>query len=268
VSNKLSMVDLSSNNPNPNLSQHYSAGHRLLLLKASEGTTYSWSQAAFDARSWHHFGGICGHYAFLRPGNGTAQADKFLSTIGPYLGPCDFLVADAEVNGVDGREVHEFLDRVHQHKPQLRTLVYGTAYFLRDKGVTPLHGAGLHIAGYPNVDFIPPGWHRWMAHQFTQSGRATGMPSLVDVSHLHRQMLQPVLRRGMVNYAVRDLKHGLLHAGYGRHTINPTSMHYGAATAMAVRALKKDHGHAFHGKHPGDVAGRAVWEQLDKHLTY
>lgn len=266
MSHKLTMADLSSNNGAFNPRSHWLAGYRMLLLKASEGTSYSWSTARLDANAWHHLGGICGHYAFLQPGSGTAQADRFLTTIAPYVGPCDFLVVDAEVHGVSGREVTEFLDRVNQRRPQLRLLIYGTAYFLSENHIRPSHGAGLHVAAYPHVDFLPPGWQHWTAHQFTQTGEASGISGKCDLSFIRRELCQPVLRRGMSNFAVRDLKHALFAAGFGRHTLSLSSSTYGAGTARAVRQLKIAHG--FRGHISGDVVGSHVWETLDHHLTY
>jgi hypothetical protein len=268
VSNKLTMADLSSNNGAFIPHQHWNAGHRLLLLKASEGTSYSWSNARLDAQAWHRLGGICGHYAFLRPGSGTEQADKFLTTIASYVGDCDFLVADAEVAGVTAREVAEFLDRVHDRRPKLRLMIYGTAYFLRETGIRPTHHAGLHVAAYPHIDFIPPGWATWVAHQFTQSGHAAGIGGACDLSYIRRELCQPVLRRGMSNFAVRDLKHGLHAAGLGRRTLNLASPKYGAGTARAVHKLKRQHQHTFQSHASGDVAGSKVWELVNHHLKY
>lgn len=187
----LRMVDLSSNNGTPDLAKHYAAGYRIIALKATESTTYNWpGDDALTAR-WHALGGKVVHYHFARPGSARAQADYFLSAVAGRWADGDLLCLDAEVDGVNGAFAQAFINRCHAKRPNAGGLVYGPPYFLRDHGIKPAHGWGLWIADYEGkVDFIPPGWERWTARQFTD--KATGIPGIpgaVDHSRIRREFL-------------------------------------------------------------------------------
>src|SRR3954470_9725306 len=91
------MVDLSSNNGTPDLDAHFKAGYRVIALKASESTGYTWP--AHDALTdrWHKLGGRVVHYHFAQPGDPVKQADHFLIAIsGHFDRHRDVLCLDAE----------------------------------------------------------------------------------------------------------------------------------------------------------------------------
>ena len=186
------MVDLSSNNPLPNLKLHYDAGYRLLCLKVTEGTNYAWSASHSLAALWHSYGvdAWLWHYHFLHPGSvasGAQQADWFWAHVRTdIVAGRDRVVCDAETQGETGTELDAFWARYMTHDPHTPRVDYGGPYFFRDNGLRPHHDEDLWIAEYGSrVSFIPPGWTTWLAWQFTQS--ATGVPGMsgqVDQSHL------------------------------------------------------------------------------------
>lgn len=94
-------VDLSSNNPLPNLSAMAAAGVDLVVLKATEGTGYTWSAHRSLANAAHALGMRVGHYHFNQPGYSTpaAQAGYFLNEIRPVWAAGDVAVMDDEVSG-------------------------------------------------------------------------------------------------------------------------------------------------------------------------
>lgn len=177
-------VDLSSNNGTPNLPKHYKAGHRLLALKATEGTDYTWGDHKRLADEWHHLGGVVWHYHFARPGDPLGQANRFLAAVAACFKPGDVLILDAEVPGVDGKFTTTFLNRVHAMRGNTPLGIYGSAYFLRDNHIRPVHEALLWLAGYPTFPFMPPGWSKVHAHQFSDAAKVDGIPGKVDYSRL------------------------------------------------------------------------------------
>lgn len=178
------MIDLSSNNPAPNLKELWAKGYRVLGLKATESTNYTWSEGLRFADAWHKLGGTVWHYHFAQPGNPEAQARHFLSAIRGHTAKGDKLVLDAEVAGVGGQFSDAFFNVVHAASP-LGEEIYGTPYFIRDSGIRPKHGQGLWLADYAaHPAFIPPGWRKWDAWQFTRTSTVSGETGHVDQSHL------------------------------------------------------------------------------------
>lgn len=186
------MVDLSSNNPAPDLKAHYAAGHRVLCLKVSEGTSYAWARSHALSAAWHALGpdAIVWHYHFLHPGlssSGTAQADYFWAHVRGDIRAGDRLVVDCETKGETGAEVSAFVRRLAARAPHVPRVIYGSPYFLRDHHIRPVNGEGLWIAEYQasRVDFIPPGWSSYLAWQYTdRASGVAGIPGHVDESHL------------------------------------------------------------------------------------
>lgn len=79
-------VDISSHQGTPDLDAYWAAGHRDLMLKATEGTGYAWPRMQALAREWHAKGGRCGYYHWLY-GNvsAAAQAGFFWDHIEPVF---------------------------------------------------------------------------------------------------------------------------------------------------------------------------------------
>jgi GH25 family lysozyme M1 (1,4-beta-N-acetylmuramidase) len=185
------MVDLSSNNPAPDLKAHWDAGYRVLCLKVTEGTGYAWTASHRLAAEWHSFGldAVVWHYHFLHPGttaSGAKQADWFWAHVRGDLRAGDRVVCDVETAGETGGEVAAFWARYVTHDPRTPRVDYGSPYFLRDHGIRPQHGEALWLAQYAaRVSFIPPGWTSYLAWQYTQTARGVpGMRGAVDQSHL------------------------------------------------------------------------------------
>lgn len=182
----LLMVDLSSNNAAPDLIKHFKSGHRVIALKATEGTDYVWPEHGRLADEWHKLGGVVWHYHFAQPGDAKKQAHYFLSWIANHWQRGDRIVLDAETAGVTAAFVRDFITfcaSKHDPKPGI---IYSYASFLTAAKIKPSHGWGLWLAAYQASEPKPaPGWDRLTAWQFTdhQTG-LPGIPGAVDCSHL------------------------------------------------------------------------------------
>lgn len=261
------MIDVSSNNPVPNLQQHWDAGYRVLALKATESTSYTWTLGNTLADKWHSFGGRVVRYAFVRPGNPEAEADFYVAAIRASLRAGDVYAIDAEVDGIDGPFVRRFIARVNARGPRygilhrpLHGLVYGPPYFLRDHGITG-YGWGLWLADYEaRPSFIPPGWKTWTAWQFSQTASAPGTQGSVDESHIRGFLLpvvhrNPVLHMGDRGIAVRRLQ-DLLNKRGAHLRVDGV---FGRATRDAVNWFRSAHGWARTGR-----VGPGMWRALTR----
>ena len=211
MSNNLQMVDVNGYRIPTDLAAHYRAGYRVLGVKVTQGSMYTWHQGLDIIDAWHRLGSDahCVVYHFATAGiSGTAQADHFLNTVNPHLRWGDTYCIDMEGQPAsyrqwargEAKKVHDsFIDRVNDagrrwgtlRRKQLRGLTYGGPYFLRDQGIRKHGGWRLWIAAYvTKLPFIPPGWLTYMAWQYTDAQRGVpGMPSSLDSSHIRRWLL-------------------------------------------------------------------------------
>src|ERR1700722_5693356 len=132
MSNPL-FADISSNNPTFNAKEYAAAGHVIVAIKASEGTSFAdpkhrgWCLAA----GMHHLAVI--HYHFGRPdrSSGSEEADFFLEVTKGLLGPRDYVVYDGERAsngefGLDPAHCRDF-DRTIQARTRFHTILYASA---------------------------------------------------------------------------------------------------------------------------------------------
>lgn len=190
------MIDLSSNNAEPDMHKLYASGMRQLALKATEGTGYSWSRHGALADAWHAIARDTSvwHYHFARPGGADAQARKFLGAVKGHTRRGDRLVLDIEVTGVDGQFADAFW-RVVDPASDLALEDYGSPSFLVANGVKPRHHEGLWLAEYgPKAD-IPAGWTHYDAWQFTDRASVPGEPGRVDESRVAVTDVAPAPQR-------------------------------------------------------------------------
>lgn len=179
------MIDISSNNPIPNLRKHYKAGHRVIAIKATESSSYTWAEHARLADQWHKLGGAVWHYHFARPGNAANQADYFLRAVHRHFKAGDRIVLDAEVTGVTASFVRDFIGRCQQRVPLWPGIVYSYASFLTRAKIKPSPGWGLWLAAYGTVQPKPvAGWSALTAWQYTDRSRVAGETGTVDESRL------------------------------------------------------------------------------------
>lgn len=255
------MVDLSSNNPTPDLTTHYKAGYRTIALKATENTDYTWSAHAGLTDLWHRLGGRVVHYHFAQPGNPEGQADHFLAALAGHLGSSDVVCLDAERGGVDGTFVRAFIDRVAAHL-SVPGMIYGSPAFLNSNGIGKYRGWRLWLAEYgPRAD-VPKSWRTWMAWQWTDKAtNIPGIPGPVDCSHV-RSWLLPFVRPAIL---YPRLTFGA--SGPWVHKmqalLNTKGFHlqldgqFGPATKVALNLFKKAHRLPVNG-----VCGPGAWWAL------
>lgn len=156
ISHHQSTVDLAA----------YATVHDRVVLKATEGTTYT--DPTFAAR-WRQAGSLNlarVAYHFARNANtGSLEFDHFLSVVDSAgIGPRDWLCLDTEDTASPGRAVaaaQEFTARAVQ-RGYANGLVYTGRWYAEPNGLT--------------ADAMPPGWRRLWLSDYTTAHSDTGMP--------------------------------------------------------------------------------------------
>lgn len=268
MSEVLSMADVSSNNGLPSnikaltakLQELWNEGSRILGVKSTEGTAYTWSLSHDVCRIWHSFGGVVNHYHFGHPGSnalGKSQADFFWShTKGDFVHG-DTWTFDAETKGESTSEIVGFTDRMIDHwNVKSEHYVYGGAYFFRDNKITMYRGALLWLAAYGSkVPFIPPTFKDWAIWQNEDNHVFAGIGK-ADHSILKPHVIHLNIVKGDTNFAVERLAKLLKAHGYKGFVVNQS---YGIGKRRAVNKFKKAQGW-----HQDGEVGTRMWAALDK----
>ena len=134
----LLFADLSNNNPSFDAREYAKAGHLLIGLKATEGSTYVDKYHRRMTADAHEHDVAVAHYHFAQPNQGTpeAQARHFWRIVEPHFQHGDYVVLDLEVEHRHGaavarawaRAFNRELRRVSGH----RAVLYSGRSFLDD----------------------------------------------------------------------------------------------------------------------------------------
>ena len=144
-------------------------GESFVFAKATEGTGYvnpNYSGQVAHARAG---GLIVGHYHFGRSGNGSTQADYFLSHI--ELKPGDILALDWEDATMTQAERDAFMARLKVRAPGHKVVLYCNVDFW--KYIDTNNGGsmdGLWIADPNNPAGHPGILHPWTFQQYSWAG--------------------------------------------------------------------------------------------------
>jgi hypothetical protein len=149
-------------------SDYSTTGLDFVMVKATEGSSYTNPRHAGQVATGRAHGLVVGHYHFARPGPVTAQADYFLAHAGAR--PGDVLAFDWEDTGVPGAEKDAWLRHVQAKAPDHRVILYCNRDFWLHRDITSFCADGLWIAdpsapgGHPRVE------HPWLFHQYSSAG--------------------------------------------------------------------------------------------------
>lgn len=223
-------ADVSSHQAGTDLAAYARAGRRRVLLKATEGTTYT---SPYFAAWWRLGGtlGLCrGGYHFARPSTAVAlgrsmtsgaaaEAARFASAVRAVGGltPYDWVCLDLE----DPRETgpraathaavfcHRMAELGFPHGKIYSYTPYLTGIGLRPDMLPP-GWRWLHIANYgPAADSrvpLPPGWGRELlaARQYSESAAQAGIPGRSDANRVVREWLPALVSAAPEEDVVTD----------------------------------------------------------------
>jgi GH25 family lysozyme M1 (1,4-beta-N-acetylmuramidase) len=189
----VSYVDISSHQSDAgfiDLKAYWNAGHRDLMLKATEGTTYSWSQMRGLAQQWHGFGlnARVGYYHWLY-GNESADAQFawFWSQVSGVFRQGDWLMTDFEDTDA-GRQVSDAafaaalrrFNELAAGEGPIHT--YTGNWYIANKPqcIAYLRTQPVVMSDYAHSPPLNPYGLSYVAHQYTDRASVPGMPGLVD----------------------------------------------------------------------------------------
>jgi GH25 family lysozyme M1 (1,4-beta-N-acetylmuramidase) len=178
-------VDLSNNNAalgTPgngfDAKAYKAAGHRRIILKASQGIAYAdtcfraWVEDAAEAGLW-----VSAYHFADDTGSAADQADFFTDTLRDL--PIHHRVIDLE----QGSNIADPV-AFRQEFGRAADLPYSDTGYLEQYGAgLALDGEQVWAAAYPN---LAAGWwsHRVWGHQYSQGARVAGIVNLCDISVL------------------------------------------------------------------------------------
>jgi GH25 family lysozyme M1 (1,4-beta-N-acetylmuramidase) len=155
------------------------AGVEFAFIKATESTNYVDDTFAANWKNAKQAGVLRGAYLYLQPGNGKAQADKFLKTLGSDYGELP-PVADLEQSGVSPADLKAWLKEV-EAKTGRKPMIYTSP------GYWSGFGGGSQFKDYPlwiahwgvNCPTVPSTWKSWAFWQYAGESSTVipGIPS-------------------------------------------------------------------------------------------
>lgn len=192
------IVDLSSNNQEPNFPLLKRSGVDGVWLKATEGM--SWRDPTFQRRreAANRAGLRVGAYAFARPDlhplDPQGEAHNFVQTV-KSIGRTDLRPAlDYEVRSEiknDEGWVAAW-NQVVKSRLNVGPVLYSYYGLLQELKFSKPRGYGLWLASYGRDDGVehpfqvPAPWRKIAAHQFSSKCRVAGVPGLVDLSKVYQ----------------------------------------------------------------------------------
>jgi GH25 family lysozyme M1 (1,4-beta-N-acetylmuramidase) len=200
-------ADISSYQQGADIAAYAAGGFRRILLKATEGTTYT--NPYFD--SWWRKAGAHGlsrgayHFALPSKSGGAAEADHFVNKVRAAggLGPRDWVCLDTEDPKERGGAAAEHAARFCERMVALGFgfgVVYSGTWYLEPAGIRaaklPEGWRQLHIANYSRVPDtavpLPNGWspEHVVARQYTDKAHLPGIPGGVDANRVVREWLK------------------------------------------------------------------------------
>jgi hypothetical protein len=144
------------------------AGLDFVIVKATEGTTYTNPKHASQVAVARTHGLVVGHYHFARPGSMLAQADYFLQQAAAR--PGEVLAFDWEDPGVTDWQKDTWLRYVQGKAPQQRVILYCNQDYWLHRDATSFCADGLWIADPSAPKGAPRIEAPWLFHQYGSPG--------------------------------------------------------------------------------------------------
>jgi lysozyme len=169
------VLDLSHHNATPDFRDAFSGGLRAVILKATQGLTYTDPTYQARARPARDAGLMAGAYHFGVNADGVKQADYFLKQVQPD--ERTLLALDWETNPSGGTmtlaQAHAFVERIHQKTGRYPLLYSGSAFLKERLGrfYDPiLSKCPLWLAQYGPRANVQASWKTWTLWQYTDHG--------------------------------------------------------------------------------------------------
>jgi GH25 family lysozyme M1 (1,4-beta-N-acetylmuramidase) len=175
-------VDLSHHNPEPNWAQLKAGGTLGVILKATEGTTYTDKTFATRRGRAKAAGLKVASYHFLKHGKVAAQMEHYLETVAPE--PGERVVIDYEDAACVLADLRDAVRWLLSQPLDLQVTVYSGHLIKEQLGTTKdvlLADTALWIAQYGSTVSWPTAtWPAWSLWQYTDKETVAGISAPVD----------------------------------------------------------------------------------------
>jgi len=159
----LTVIDVSSHQ-----ASYATKGVDGVIVKATEGVSYTNPQHAAQVKQGRDAGLVVGHYHYVNGGSSmTAQADHFLQQAGAQND--EILVLDWEETAVSSDEKDDFLKYLKSKAGGRRVLLYCSQNFWLHRDTSSYAADGLWVAQYNGQPGKPAIKAQWVMHQYTSS---------------------------------------------------------------------------------------------------
>lgn len=190
------VVDLSHWNGNVNFASAAADGIVGVIHKATQGTGYVDEKYASNRAAAQKAGLLWGAYHFGNNGDGAAQANHFLKTVGNTDGV--IMALDIESNPSEGnmtpKQAEDFANTIRS-KTGRWPVIYGSTSFLNGYNSAVLHQCPLWVATWGNSPQLPNGWTLWTFWQYTD-GQVGPLPhSVAGIGNCDRDQFNGSLER-------------------------------------------------------------------------
>lgn len=259
------------------------AGQAFVMVKATEGTTYTNPKHAAQVATGRAHDLVVGHYHFARPGSVSAQSDYFLRHAAAKAG--EILVLDWEDTGVPDQDKDSWIKHVQSAAPGHRVVLYCNRDFWLNRDHTSFTGDGLWIAdpdapaGHPRID------RSWLFHQYGESaGTDRNIGNFASKAALERWAGKPVTGGGSTpphyepfpgvawftvgrkSPIVAAMHNRLVAVGCDRYTSNANKDTLGSGDIASYEAWQRkyntDHHKGWSGAQLKWPPGKETWDAL------
>lgn len=153
-------IDISHHQDFPDFDEVYATGVRGMIHKATEGTTYVDPNRAKNCSNAKAAGLAISTYMWIKPGDGRAQAEFYLSTIDPV--PGERVVIDYEESGCSLTTLKDAVQALLDYGNELKITVY-SGHLLKE------------ALGSKKDDYLAEHTDLWLA-QYTEDERDITWP--------------------------------------------------------------------------------------------
>jgi GH25 family lysozyme M1 (1,4-beta-N-acetylmuramidase) len=181
---RLDFIDISHHQPKVDFAKVKAAGIIGVILKATEGTSYTDPTFASRSKAADEAGLAVASYHFLKHGKVQAQIEHYLSTVKPSVG--ERVVIDYEDTACTVQDLIEAVKAIRETAHDLQITIYGASKLKDDaRGHrADLEGTSLWVARYSSKqpEIATDVWPYWSAWQYSDAGRVDGIDGPVDVN--------------------------------------------------------------------------------------
>jgi GH25 family lysozyme M1 (1,4-beta-N-acetylmuramidase) len=185
-------IDISHWQDFPDMEEVYASGVRGLIHKATEGTTYRDPNRSENCSNAKAAGLAISTYFWIKPGDGRAQAEFYISTIDPV--PGERVVIDYEEDGCSLATLHDAVQALLDYGQDLQITVY-SGHLLKEQLGNDCDdflaaNTDLWLAQYTDdeddISWCNETYPQWALWQYSETGQVPGIDdSYVDFNNFN-----------------------------------------------------------------------------------